>query len=122
MSSEMGKLKERVTRLEKWRRRISEEFALLPMPINPLGKDWKHFDSLDREILQFLLSNNKPFSTVEIGKKLKVHRTKIWRRMKKIQRASLKIKGDSIVVYDPSSKKWDLNKEEFEFKQLEEKV
>jgi len=120
MSSEIGKLKERVSRLEKSVRKIRDDLAILPEAIDPLNKNsWKHFDSLDREILQFLLSNNKPFSTVEIGKKLSVHRTKIWRRMKKIQRVSLKIKGDSIVVYDPSSKKWDLNKEEFEFKQLE---
>jgi len=120
MSSEVSKLKERVTRLERWRRRVSEELAILPETIDPLGKQWKHFDVLDRDILELLLSDT-PYSTVEIGNKLRVHRTKVWRRMKKIKRVSEKIKGNSIIVFNPSTKQWSLNTEEFEFKGLETK-
>lgn len=116
MSSEVSKLKERVTRLERKVRKISDALALLPETVDPLS--WKQFDLLDKQILTQLLSN-KPYSTVELAHKIKnVHRTKVWRRLKKIQKVSLKLKGDSIVVFDPSTKKWALNTEEFEFKEL----
>jgi len=118
MSSELAKLKERLTRLERWRHRIDDVLALLPESIDPLT--WKGLDYLDKEILQLLLMTNKAYSTSEMASKIhKVHRTKVWRRMKRIQRVSKKLKGDFIVVFDPSSKKWSLNTEEFTFKQLE---
>ena len=121
MSSDFSKLKERVSRLEKSVRRIREELAILPETVDPLNpKSWKYFDDLDRQILTLLLQG-KPLSTVEVAHKIgKVHRTKIWRRLKKIYRVSQRSKGDSIVVFDPSSKKWMMNTEEFEFKGLVE--
>ena len=119
MSSDFAKLKERVTRLERWRRRVDDVMALLPESIDPLT--WKVIDDLDKEILNLLLHKGVALSTSELADKLKgVHRTKVWRRMKKISKASKKLKGDSIVVFDPSSKKWSMNVEEFDFKQLEE--
>jgi len=120
MSSDLAKLKERFSRLERKVRRIDEVLALLPESIDPLT--WKSLDSLDKEILSLLLHKDTALSTTELSDKIPgVHRTKIWRRMKKISRASRKLKGDSIIVFDPSSKKWSLNTEDFDFKQLEEK-
>lgn len=119
MSSELSKLKERVTRLEKKVRKINDVLALLPETVNLLS--YKQFDFLDKQILTQLLSN-KTYSTTELARRIKnVHRTKVWRRLKKIQRVSSKLKGDSFVVFEPSSKKWMLNTEEFEFKDLAEK-
>jgi len=118
MSSELSKLRERLTRLERWRHRVDDVLALLPESIDPLT--WKGLDYLDKAILQLLLTTNKPYSTSEMAHKIRnVHRTKVWRHMKRIQRLSKKLKGDFIVVFDPSSKKWSLNTEEFTFKQLE---
>ena len=120
MSSDYAKLKERVSRLERKIRRIDDTLALLPESIDPLT--WKVLDPLDKEILSLLLRKGVSLSTTELSNKIRgVHRTKVWRRMKKISKASKKLKGDSIIVFDPSSKKWSMNTEEFDFKQLEEK-
>lgn len=119
MSSDFAKLKERVTRLERKLKRVEDELALLPESIDPLT--WKTLEPLDKEILSLLLHKSVALSTTEVADKLKgVHRTKVWRRMKKIQKASKKLKGESIVVFDPSSKKWSMNTDDFDFKQLEE--
>ena len=119
MSSDLAKLKERISRIERKVRRVEDVLALLPESMDPLT--WKVLDPLDKEILSLLLHKNTTLSTSELSNKLKdVHRTKVWRRMKKISKASKKLKGDSIVVFDPSSKKWSMNSEEFDFKQLEE--
>ena len=120
MSSQTAKFEERLARLERWRRRVDDVLALLPETIDPLT--WKSLDSLDKEILSLLLHPSIAYSTQEISNKIPgVHRTKVWRRMKKIRKTSKKLKGDSIIVFDPSSKKWSMNTEEFDFKQLEEK-
>jgi len=119
MSSELRKLAESYKRLERKVKRIEDELALLPESIDPLT--WKSLDPLDKEILGLLLHKGVSLSTTELADKLKgVHRTKVWRRMKKISKLSRKLKGDTIVLFDPSTKKWSMNTEEFDFKQLEE--
>ena len=119
MSSELRKLQESQKRLERKVKRIEDVLALLPESIDPLT--WTSLDQLDKEILNMLLHKGAAYSTSEIAEQLKdVHRTKVWRRMKKISKLSRKLKGDTIVLFDPSSKKWSMNVEEFDFKQLEE--
>jgi len=120
MSNSLAKLQERVNRLERWRREVDKLLFIMPESIDPL-KNWDSLDALDKSILKILLHPATALSTSEISSRLSgIHRTKVWRRLKKVKRISRKIKGDSIVIYDPSSKKWSMNTETFEFKGMKE--
>lgn len=112
----------RLTRLEKTVSKnrkdiklIKEQLGFLPPLLSPL--EWTSHDILDKEILGLLLKKKGEFlSTVKIGEKLKTHRGKIWRHLKKMERLSAKTKGEPIVIYDSSRKAWAMNWDEYEFK------
>jgi len=87
--------------------------------VNPLA--WKDFTDLDRQILKFLLEQKfKGATSTEIAQNIDLEapkvsgRVKVWHRLKRMQRVSIRMKGDPIVILQ--RKRWHMNFEDFTFK------
>jgi len=83
--------------------------------------DWKEFNERDQAILSYLYSKEQAgATTTEIAEKIGLKepetsgRTIVYRRLKRIERISRRIKGTPIIYYD--RKIWSLNYDAFQFK------
>lgn len=118
-TTKIRRLEERIDRMKREITEIKKRLHMLPKIETPI--DWKAFNELDQKILRLLMrkGEDKFLSSVDISKKLGVDRTKIWRHLKKIHKVSLRIRGAPILIYDPSLRMWGLNREEYDFEQIE---
>lgn len=118
----MSRLAERVKNLENRVKRLEDELEISP---SIASFDWEGFSDRDKAILRFLLSSErKGMTTTKIAEGLNMHepetcgRVKVYRRLKRIERVSRKIKGLPIVLYE--KKRWSLNFDDFQFHVKEE--
>jgi predicted Zn-ribbon and HTH transcriptional regulator len=112
--TKVERLEERVNTLERSVRQIKDQLAMLPPAIDPLS--WKNFDDIDKQIITLLLKEENSLTSVQIAEKLQINRVKIWRHLKRIHKISKRLKGEPIIIYDPSLKAWSMNTEEYDFK------
>lgn len=82
--------------------------------------DWDDFSDLDKRILDALLiKGRRGETTTKLAVALDVRepetsgRVVVYRRLRRIERISRKIKGFPIVIYE--TKKWSLNYTDFQF-------
>lgn len=118
----MSRLEERVKNLESRVKRIEDQLELSPAVVS---FDWTEFSDRDKAILNFLLGKDRAGgTTTEIAQGLEMSepetsgRVKVYRRLKRIERVSRKLKGLPIVNYE--RKKWSLNFDDFQFHVKEE--
>jgi len=118
----MSRLEERVKNLESRVKRVEDQLELSPAVVS---FDWSEFSERDKAILNFLLKKERAGgTTTEIAHGLEMSepetsgRVKIYRRLKRIERVSRKLKGLPIVKYE--KKKWSLNFDDFQFHVKEE--
>lgn len=116
-------LESRLKLIEERLKRIEDILELSPTVVS---FDWKEFNERDRRILEYLYSKGREgATTTEIAETLEFKnpetsgRTIVYRRLKRIERISRRIKGLPIVVYE--MKKWLLNYDDFNF-QLRKEV
>lgn len=117
----MKQLERRIIRLERELKKVLDILELSPIT-NPFK--WQDLTDLDKKILKHLLSQkHKGATTTEIAKALPLDnpegsgRTIIWRRLKRIQNISKKLKGAPIVISE--RKCWIMNFDEFTFTETE---
>lgn len=119
--SSTKQLARRVERLERELKKVLDILELSPVT-NPFN--WQDLTELDKEILTFLLNRKyKGATTTEIAKSLNLDnpessgRTIIWRRLKRITKISIGLKGAPVVV--TNAKRWLMNYDEFTFTETE---
>jgi len=119
--SQSLKLENRLKSIEERLKRIEDALELSPAV---MSFDWKTFSDRDKAILNYLLSKGREGdTTTQIARQLGLNnpeesgRTIIYRRLKRIENISRKIKGSPIVSYD--RKRWSLNYEVFQFPEKE---
>ena len=111
-------LESRLKRIEERLKRIEDILELSPTIVS---FDWKEFNERDKEILEYLYCKGREgATTTEIATNLRFPnpessgRTIVYRRLKRIERISRRIKGLPIVIYE--AKRWFLNYDDFDFK------
>lgn len=112
-------LEEKVNRLRREVKKIMDVLELSPT-VDPL--DWKDFTELDKGIIKHLLEKKYAGDTttgiaeaIGLDKPTSTGRVIVWRRLKRIQRISNRIKGAPIVLID--KKRWFMNYDEFTYKE-----
>ena len=115
-------LERRLKLIEERLKRIEDELRLSPEIVS---FNWKDFTERDKAILNYLLQKEREgATTTEIAEALGFPkpetsgRTIVYRRLKRIERVSRRIKGFPIVVYQ--SKRWMLNYDDFRFEMKSE--
>jgi len=110
-------LESRLRRIEERLKRIEDTIELSPVVTT---FDWKDFSDRDKEILKYLYQKGREgATTTEIAEELGFPnpetsgRTIAYRRLKRIERISRRIKGLPIVLYE--MKRWSLNFQDFNF-------
>jgi len=112
-----ARLQSRLKRLEQRIKRIEDILEISPTIVS---FDWKDFSYRDRMILNILLEKGREgATTTQIAEQMGFDdpegsgRVIVYRRLKRIERISRRIKGFSIVLYD--HKRWSLNYDDFQF-------
>jgi len=113
----MSRIEERIKNLESRVKRIEDQLEMSPIVVS---FDWSEFSERDKAILNFLLKKGRAGgTTTEIAYGLEMNepetsgRVKVYRRLKRIERISRKLKGSPIVTYE--RKRWSLNYDDFQF-------
>jgi len=111
------KIEARIKNLEARVKRIEDELQFSPGVVT---FDWKDWNLLDQDILRVLsVKGRRGAATTEIARELNLDapeasgRVTVYRRLKRIERISRKLKGYPLVVSD--RKRWSLNFEDFQF-------
>ncbi len=117
-------LESRLKRIEDRLKRIGDILELSPTITT---FEWKDFNERDKGILNYLLRKERQGATTfEIAEAISLNapetsgRTIVYRRLKRIERISRRIKGISIVI--PERKRWYLNYDDFQFHVKEAKI
>lgn len=107
----------KIKRLERRVKRLEDVMEISPMLTT---FDWEEFNIRDKAILKILLEKGRRgVTTTVIATELdfpepeKTGRVIVYRRLKRMERISKRIKGFPIISCD--RKKWSLNYDEFKF-------
>jgi len=112
-ASRLRHLEKRVKRLEKIVSEIKEQIGILPKRVNPFKSTL--LTDLDKQVIKILLeSQEELISNAKIAEKLNLNRTKTWRSLKRIAKITEKGYGFPMVTFDPTFKKWSLNRTDYE--------
>jgi biotin operon repressor len=112
-ASRLRHLEKRMKRLEKIVSEIKEQIGILPKRINPFNSSL--LTDLDKQVIKILLESQEELvSNAKIAEKLKLNRTKTWRSLKRIAKITEKGYGYPLVTFEPTFKKWSLNRTDYE--------
>jgi hypothetical protein len=113
----LKKIEERIDRLEKDIKKVKEILELVPVT-EPLK--WEILTEEEKRIIEYLLKKKfEGATTTEIAEALNMDspttsgRVIVWRRLKRVQRVSKRMKGAPLVVCE--GKRWFMNYEEYSF-------
>jgi len=116
-------LEGRITRLERELKKVLD-FLELSSTVDPFN--WQDLTKADKTIIRCLLAKKyEGATTTRIADELGMDKPKttgraiIWRKLRRIQRISKRMKGAPIVI--PYLKRWVMNYDEFTFKRVDEK-
>lgn len=119
-----AKVEKRLKSVEERLKRIEKELEFGGLVVSSF--DWKDFTDRDKAILTFLLNREREGATsTEIASAIGMDspesggRTIVYMRLKRIERISKRLKGQSIVINE--RKRWFLNYEEFDFPKVNPK-
>ena len=121
-SSKIRAIERRLERLEKTVAELKEAVGILPKRINPLSSEIIVLTDFDKSVLKvFMTSKDELLSNSKISATLSVDHVKTWRSLKRIMRVSKRVWGFPLVIFDPTFKKWSLNRTDYEIVEEEKK-
>lgn len=114
-----------ISRLKLIEERMKRIEDLLEISPTLTSFDWKDFNNRDKQILNVLLDKGREgATTTQIADELGFDspegsgRVIVYRKLKRIERISRRIKGFPIIIY--ATKRWSLNYDDFQFQIREE--